>query len=274
MARIQPIQRYGSKYNHLNFLHSLLPNVKRFVLPYGGSGVTLWSREPSPIEVWNDIDSELYNFLDVVLRKEDELLTLLTDKSFYSRQLFEEAHKRCPEDNVLRAFYFLVRNAQAFNAVEGGSWRRDISNIRRGKAAVLSSWEHRIDQIRQTHDRMTDSRLRSRVQIENRPALEIISDYDDSETLFYLDPPYPPQARTSTGQYHYEMNTEDHRELAETLQDVEGYCAVSGYECELFDNLYEGWWLHSDEEKTLAGKGTGSRQEVCYTNYDPDEVCE
>ena len=34
-----------------------------------------------------------------------------------------------------------------------------------------------------------------RVQIENRPALDVINLYDGRETLFYCDPPYPHSSR-------------------------------------------------------------------------------
>ena len=34
-----------------------------------------------------------------------------------------------------------------------------------------------------------------RVQIENRPATDVIALYDDKETLFYCDPPYPHDSR-------------------------------------------------------------------------------
>lgn len=277
MSQVQPVTWYGSKYNSLNFIHDLLPPVDvapQFVLPFGGSGVTLWSREPAKVETWNDIDSELYNFMSVVLHNEDELLTILEDKSFYSRELFQDAQELRPDDDVMRAFYFLVRNAQAFNSVSGGSWGSSVATSRRGKSQRVAAWEHRIDQIRETYERMTHSRLRMRVQIENRPAIDVIQRHDREDTQFYCDPPYPPEARESTGQYNCEMDTDDHEELAEVLNDVDGYVVLSGYECDLLNDLYEGWWLNSEGEKMLAGEGTGSREEVCYTNYDPSEVGE
>ena len=50
---------YGGKYSHLDFI---LPNIPRdathFCDVFGGSAAVLFNREPSPVETWNDLDSE------------------------------------------------------------------------------------------------------------------------------------------------------------------------------------------------------------------------
>lgn len=53
-----------------------------------------------------------------------------------------------------------------------------------------------------------------RVQIENRPAIQIINLYDSPNTLFYCDPPYIHETRGDTKAYGYEMTDSQHRDLA------------------------------------------------------------
>ena len=59
-----------------------------------------------------------------------------------------------------------------------------------------------------------------RVQIENRPAEEVISLYDAPETLFYCDPPYVHVTRGDAKAYGYEMTDEQHVSLAKVLNFV------------------------------------------------------
>lgn len=77
-----------------------------------------------------------------------------------------------------------------------------------------------------------------RVQIENRPAVEIIHLYDSAETLFYCDPPYLHGTRGDSKAYGFEMDLAAHGELATALQACRGKVAVSGYRCDVMDTWY------------------------------------
>lgn len=91
---------------------------------------------------------------------------------------------------------------------------------------------------------MIVERLRG-VIIENRPALDIIEQYDTPETLHYIDPPYPHETRNERwagNAYRHEMSDDDHRELASVLREVKGMVVISGYACGLYDiELYHDW---------------------------------
>lgn len=82
------------------------------------------------------------------------------------------------------------------------------------------------------------------VQIENDCALRVISRFDTSETLFYLDPPYLPSTRSKRWRekaYTEEMSLEDHLELARVALNLEGMVIISGYPSEIYDDLFMGW---------------------------------
>lgn len=105
-----------------------------------------------------------------------------------------------------------------------------------------------------------------RVQIDNRPAVEVIRAYDTEDTLFYCDPPYPHESRGDAKAYEYEMTDEEHEELAHLLHSVKGKVAVSGYRCPLMDRLYGDWKCHEAPARLCHSVKT-TRQEALWTNY-------
>jgi hypothetical protein len=52
---------YSGKYSHLDWLLPLLPEATHFCDVFGGSAAVLINRKPSPVETYNDVDSELSN---------------------------------------------------------------------------------------------------------------------------------------------------------------------------------------------------------------------
>lgn len=105
-----------------------------------------------------------------------------------------------------------------------------------------------------------------RVQIENRPAEDVIQLYDDSNTLFYCDPPYVHGSRGDSKAYSYELSDADHTRLAQTLNHCKGKVVISGYESKLYDRLFKGWKrIDSDPKACHATKGT--RRESIWLNF-------
>ena len=106
-----------------------------------------------------------------------------------------------------------------------------------------------------------------RVQIENRPANDVLRLYDSADTLFYCDPPYIHETRGDSKAYGYEMTDQQHRELAKVLNTVKGMVAISNYRCSLMDELYPAprWRKIVGPARTNhATKGT--RVEVLWVN--------
>jgi DNA adenine methylase len=85
-------------------------------------------------------------------------------------------------------------------------------------------------------------------------------------TLFYCDPPYPHESRGDSKAYRYEMTDEEHIELAKMLHNVKGRVALSGYRCDLLDELYGNWNVYEASSKKVHSVKT-ERTEVLWTNY-------
>jgi len=258
---------YGGKFSHLDWLLPLLPveGVHHYCEPFGGSAAVLLNRPPSPVETYNDLDGEVVNFFRVLRDQRDELLYALRMTPF-SREEFNLACSP-PEEEISdleRARRFFVRAGQVRTGLAQtatlGRWSNCKKTSRSNMSGAVSRWLGQIRRLEDVAERLL------RVQIENRPAIDVIELYNDSATLFYLDPPYAHEARSDTRAYGLEMTEEDHRLLAEVLHSVKGMVALSGYRCPLMDELY-GDWHRIDAPVKTAHSCKADRQECLWVNY-------
>ncbi|MCL2004695.1 MAG: DNA adenine methylase [Planctomycetaceae bacterium] len=64
---------------------------KTYIEPFGGSGAILFAKEPSPVEIYNDLYSDLVTFYRVLRNpKTYKKLIRFLENSPYSRELFYE----------------------------------------------------------------------------------------------------------------------------------------------------------------------------------------
>lgn len=127
-------------------------------------------------------------------------------------------------------------------------------------SGVVSRWLGGVNGLGEIGERL------ARVQIENRPAIDIIKLYDEKGTLFYCDPPYLHETRGDSKAYGFEMLNDEHIQLSITLNKVRGKAAISGYRCDLMDTLYKGW-KRFDAPRKHAHSIKKLRQESLWMNY-------
>ncbi|MCY4465878.1 MAG: DNA adenine methylase [Chloroflexi bacterium] len=261
---------YGGKFSHLDWLLPLLPETKHFCEPFGGSAAVLINREPAPVETYNDIDGELVNFFRVLREQKDALIELIGLTPF-SREEFELAiNQGSVEISDLenaRRFFVKARQVRTGLAQRAstGRWAHCILSSRSGMSGAVSRWLGSVEGLSEVAQRLL------RVQIEHGNAIEIIERYDSEDTLFYCDPPYVHASRADTNAYRFEMNDQQHRELSRVLRGTSGYVALSGYECELMDELYFDWYITKAPVRIIHSTKQ-PRQETLWTNYDPRRV--
>lgn len=108
----------------------------------------------------------------------------------------------------------------------------------------------------------------SGVLIENRPAIQVLQDHDESETLHYVDPPYVHETRYSgakTGRvYRHEMSDQDHEELLKVLLELEGKVIVSGYPSDIYNDYLAKWKRVDTSARISSGRGTDVRTECLW----------
>lgn len=258
---------YGGKYSHLDWLLPLLPqDCQHFCEPFAGSGAVMLNRPPAPVETYNDLDGEVVNFFRVLRDQKDNLLEAIALTPF-SREEFDLACTLDPAlDALERARRFYVRARQVRTGLAQtaslGRWANCKNTSRAGMSGVVSRWVGGIDKLAFIADRLL------RVQIENRPALDVIALYDSPQTLFYCDPPYVHATRGDSKAYSHEMDDHAHIALAERLNHVQGRVAFSNYESALLNELYPAgkWHKILGPEKTIHST-KDKRREVLWVNY-------
>ena len=272
MGKLIAFGWYGGKYNHLDWLLPLLPKTTHYCEPFGGSAAVLINREPSPVETYNDMHGEVVNFFRVLRDQKDALIEAIGLTPF-SRAEFAAAISE-PKEGLsdlerARRFYILARQVRTGLAqkASSGRWAHCLLTSRAGMAGAVSRWLGAIEDLPLIAQRLL------RVQIENAPAIEVIQRYDSEETLFYIDPPYVHRSRGDANAYAYEMTDDQHRELAEVLRNVKGKVALSGYQCDLMEELYGDWQRIESKEKVIHSVKS-PRKEVLWVNYDVKESVE
>jgi len=230
-----------------------------YVEAYGGGASVLLNKPPSPVEVLNDIDSEVVNIFRVMQEEQkfNELKHRL-EWTLYSRAEFVKAldivQNETVTDPVLRAWAFFVAQNQGFSGINcrdssEGNWSRSFTN---NKATAFADKVARLELFRK--------RLQ-RVYIDNIDAIACIQYWDSPDTLFYLDPPYIHDTRIDKKAYHHEADDNHHRQLVDTLLSIKGQVVLSGYAHEIYQPLLESGW-HKVEIDTVcyvAGRARGSK---------------
>jgi DNA adenine methylase len=259
---------YGGKFSHLDWLLPLLPACHHYCEPFAGSAAVLLNRAPSPVETYNDLDGEVVSFFRTLRDEKDRLLEAIGLTPF-SREEFALACELDPALPALeraRRFYVRARQVRTGLAQTAslGRWANCKGTSRAGMSGVVSRWLGAVEALPEIAERLL------RVQIENRPALEVIRLYDSPETLLYCDPPYVHATRGDDSAYGHEMTDREHEELAAVLNSVEARVALSNYPCGLMDELYPPprWRKTVSPAKTIHST-KGRRAEALWTNYDP-----
>lgn len=231
---MKTILRYpGSKWNLAKRIVDLFPEHKSYLEPYFGSGAVLFTKELSSIETVNDLNDDVVNLFRVIQATPKEL----SEKLFltpYSRTVYNRAWETNPHNEVDKAANFIIRSlmSHGFRNFEKSGWKRDVNG--RERAYAVKHWNELPEIIQEAAIRL------KQVQIENRPALDLISEYNRENVCMYIDPPYVLSTRTRK-QYTVEMEDQDHQELLEILNQSKAKILLSGYDSKLYNKQLPNW---------------------------------
>ena len=165
-------------------------------------------------------------------------------------------------DSFRRAVIFCTKMMMGHgfrtNEIKVG-WKNDVQG--REAAYAAKGWVGTPERIMQAAERLRG------VQIENRPALEVITRFNYPNVLIYADPPYLLSTRYGK-QYRCEMSEQDHIDLLSALKAHKGPVLLSGYDSDLYSESLCGW--HREEIDTRAQNAT-KRREVLWMNFEPKD---
>lgn len=256
----------GSKWSMTRWIINHFPEHHSYLEPFFGSGAVFFNKQRSKIETINDLDNDVVNFFRC-MAEDPEKLSGKISMIPYARVVFERS-----VDEMINAFksdipdydravYFVAKTmmGHGFRTCEiRTGFKRDIQG--RQAAYAAGDWANLPEVIVKMANRLKG------VQIENRPAVRLIREFNYPNVLIYADPPYVRSSRScSRDLYKYEMTDDDHEELMDVLTKHRGPVIISGYENPIYDAYLSGWKKETIEARTqVAGRST----EVLWMNFD------
>lgn len=243
-----------------------------YIEPFGGSfGVALHNTNIPPIEIYNDLDNNVYSLFRTLVDK--EMFTefqKLSDLIIYSekvRKAFKQDLKEIPfnEDDklsiVYRAFKFFYVNRTSRNGIGGFSIN---TCVRRSMSKSCSDLLSTIEGLPKLHDRL------SKVIVTNQDGIKLINKYSQREdTFIYADPPYHQSTRTET-RYNVDMNDDEQEIFIDECINAKCKILISGYDCEVYKRLEEnGFHKIKFVVHTMSGdhKTKKDKVECLWLNY-------
>lgn len=246
----------GAKWGMAKQIVSMMPPHRSYLEPFFGSGAVLFNKPPSAIETVNDIDGDITNFFKVLRERPEELAEAIS-LTPYSRDVFNDAHENRGTESFDRAYRFAIRSrmGHGFKTYQKTGFKIDV--YARERSYCVNCWNTMPERIFEAA-----ARLKS-VQIENRPALELIRKFNYDNVLIYADPPYLLNTRGGK-QYRHEMDEQEHIELLAALKAHRGPVIISGYPSDMYDRELRGW---STVHKRSYNQNSDARTEVLWFNY-------
>ena len=249
----------GSMWGIADWVISFFPEHHSYLEPFFGSGAVLFNKPRSHIETINDLDGNVVNLFEWI-KKDPEKLAHEIYWTPYARQAYEDAFARVPESNLQQAvdFYIKLNMGRGFRTNgEKVGWKNDVQGRARAYAAM--DWKSLPGKIMEAAERLRG------VQIENRPAVDVIQRFNFPKVLIYLDPPYVLSTRHGK-QYKCEMDNKDQGELLDVALAHKGPLLISGYDNEIYNGRLQGW---HKEEIICYSQISSKKKECLWMNFEP-----
>ncbi|MCI1999576.1 MAG: DNA adenine methylase [Clostridia bacterium] len=250
----------GSKWSIAQWIIDFFPEHHSYLEPFFGSGAVLFNKPRSDIETINDLDGNVINLFECI-RNDPEKLARYIYYTPYARAVYEDSYKTVPADKFEKAIQFYIRCNMGHGFRTNGEkvgWKNDIQG--REKAYASQDWCNLPKKIIQAAERLRG------VQIENKPAIDLIQRFNYSNVLIYCDPPYMLQTRHGK-QYRCEMKDKDHEQLLDVLLRHKGPVLISGYDTELYRDKLKNWHR---EETISYSQVCSKKKEILWMNFEPN----
>ncbi len=225
----------------LNTPHSTFCDV------FGGAGNILLRKEPVKLEVFNDLDKDVFYIYTAVQNYFHEFSRRI--KYFVAdRDYFEFLVNENPTlliDKAVRAFYLIIYSF--------GGIGKHFATSRTHTVAI----NNLMKTLLKIYKRIKN------VTIENKDWTYILSYYDNENTLFYLDPPYPSKKEI------YKNNSIDWDMLYSYLTSLKGKFALSAPNDTYIKSLFKDFKCVGIDVKYTSSKYYNNieKKELLFINY-------
>jgi DNA adenine methylase len=244
----------GGKSRLADKILPLFPEHTCYVEAFAGAAALFFKKQPSQVEVLNDLNGELVNLYRVIQNHLEEFVRQFK-WAITSRQVFAWEQTKRPETltDIQRAARFFYLQKLAF----GG--KVDGQNYGTGTTRCEGINLLRIEE----HLSMAHLRL-NQVNIENLSWSDCIKRYDRPHTLFYCDPPY-----YGTAGYGIEFGLPEYHLMAELARSIEGKMVISVNDCPEMRDVYHDMTMKSVPITYTVGgmKGRTPKKELIVMNW-------
>lgn len=250
---IGPVPYIGGKRSLAKRIIAMFPQHRTYVEPFCGGSQVLFRKEPSAVEVINDLDGEVVNFFRVAQRHHEEFLRSLrfTLVSRRWHELYEAENPATLTDIERAARFFYLQKTSYAGLVRRRNYNYCVTEPVKFNPAHLPQLFENI------HARL------ERVQIECGPYEEVVERYDRPTTLFFCDPPY-----FARKLYRYNFTESDFVKLAERLGKLRGKFILSLNDVPEVRSIFRAFYIRSVQLPYTAQKTAGKRfNEVLITNF-------
>jgi DNA adenine methylase len=248
-----PLSYIGGKNRIAAKIIEFFPEHKTDVEAFAGGAQVLFHKEPSKVEVINDLDGDVVNFFRVCQSHYEELLRYLKF-TVASRAWFDLLQTLEPKSltDVQRAarFFYLQKNAYA-GLVKNRRFAYAVEEPSRLNPERLP------ELIENTHKRL------AKVQIESSPYQDVLRRYDRSTTLFYLDPPYFDRKL-----YRFNLSEGDFIALEQRLEKLDGKFILSLNDVPEVRRIFARFKMREIDLPYTAQREAGKRfRELLISNF-------
>lgn len=251
-----PIKWMGGKYRLKKVIVGMMPQHICYCEPFGGAGWVLFEKNPSEVEVYNDINGELVNFFRVVRDNTDDFIKAF-DYLLISQEMFQKfqalnTRSMTEIDRAVR-FYYLLHFS--FSAL----MKNFLMTPLKKPPLVFEKLDQAV--------KATRTRLINTI-IENRDFEEVINSYDRDSTFFYLDPPYY-SLTDYRSQGSKAFTKEDHIRLRDKIAMIKGKFLLSINDRPEIRALYAGFNITEVKVKYSVCKtdNTSLYNELIISNF-------
>lgn len=254
---IGPLAYIGGKRRLARRLIELIPPHLTYVEPFAGGAQVFFAKEPSRVEVLNDLSGEVINFFRICQHHPEELLRCLRfappSRTLY--QIFQQQDPFTLTD-VQRAARFLYLQKNSFGGkVTGQNYHYCVAK------------PSNFDPERLPEIIAAASKRLARVQLESWPYEKIVERFDRETTFFYLDPPY-----VGVALYRFNLKDEDFRTLADHLSRIRGKFLLSINDHPVAREAFGRFEMRQVAVAYTATRSVPTVRELVFANYELPEM--
>lgn len=257
-AKASPLVPWvGGKRRLAKDILPVFPEHTCYVEAFAGAAALFFIKEPTKVEVLNDVNGEMVNLYRVVQHHLEEFVRqfkwALTSREIYN---WTKATPPVTLTDIQRAarFFYLQKNGFG-GKVEGQTF------------GTATTSKPRLNLLRLEEDLSAVHLRLHQVVIERLDWAACVEKYDRPHSLFYLDPPY-----WGTEGYGVDFGLEQYSLMADLLGRIKGKAVVSVNDIPEMRQAFSGLEMKrlvTNYTVGASGRGREPKGELLITNFKP-----